>query len=61
MSQKTRILGHLKRHKTITPMQALSNYGCYRLAARIAELRESGVKIITTSKPGELATYRLIA
>lgn len=61
MSQKNRILGHLRRHKTINPLQALDKYGCYRLAARISELREQGHKILTERKQGKCATYRLVA
>lgn len=47
MSQKQRILVHLRRHRTITPIQALDKYGCFRLGARIYELKESGHKIAT--------------
>jgi len=47
MSQNDQILRHLKRYKRITPMQALGNYGCYRLAARILNLREAGYRIET--------------
>lgn len=62
MSQTIRILSHLKR-RPITPLQALDLYGCMRLAARVADLRERGHKIIT--EPLELngkrfAKYRLI-
>ena len=39
MSQETQILSHLKRHGSITPMTALEKYGCFRLAARIEEIR----------------------
>ena len=46
MSQASRILSHLKR-RPITPLQALDLYGCMRLAARVADLRERGHKIIT--------------
>lgn len=47
MSQRDKILSHLKR-RPITPMDALTKYGCFRLAARIQELRESGHLIETT-------------
>ena len=46
MSQKLRILSHLKRGP-ITPMQALNLYGVLRLAARVQELRDSGLDIRT--------------
>ena len=35
------ILTHLKR-RPITALQALDLFGCFRLAARISELREKG-------------------
>lgn len=46
MSQIDRILAHL-RSEPITPMQALMNYGCFRLAARIRDLRDDGHEIHT--------------
>ena len=61
MSQTTQILRHLKRGP-ITPIQALEKYGCFRLAARIHDLRGQGHKITTetVSKDGkEYAKYRL--
>ena len=47
MSQYTDILSHMKRYGSIDPMTALSQYGCYRLAARIKEMRDRGNEIIT--------------
>ena len=64
MSQKNAILGYLKRHKTITAIQALDAIGCFRLAARVQELRDSGHKIATEwVRKGEkrFARYRLVA
>lgn len=46
-TQAKRILAHLARHDSITPMEALNLYGCFRLAARIAELKSAGHKIQT--------------
>lgn len=42
MTQNEMILSHLKEFGKITPMEAIENYGCMRLAARISELREQG-------------------
>jgi len=50
MNQKDMILRHLKRYGRITPMQALGNYGVYRLAARISDLRAAGYRIETTMR-----------
>jgi len=60
MSQRSKILSHLKRHKTITPIQALNDFGCLRLAARIQELRESHTIITERPVDGRYAIYRLI-
>jgi len=48
MTHNKLILSHIKTFKTITPMEALKFFGCYRLAARIFDLREAGHKITTT-------------
>ena len=40
MSQNKLILDHLKSGKTLNPLQALRLYKCFRLAARISDLRE---------------------
>jgi predicted ArsR family transcriptional regulator len=45
MTQKQEILVHLKKHGEITPLDALKEFGCFRLAARIHELRKAGYKI----------------
>ena len=46
MSQCSDILNHLK-HGPITAVEALNSYGCFRLAARIKDLREDGHEIET--------------
>ena len=48
MTQKDMILSWLQKGKTITPMEALEKFGCFRLAARIHNLRESGHNIVAT-------------
>lgn len=45
ISQKEMILKHLQDYGTIEPMTALREYGCYRLGARIADLRQEGYNI----------------
>lgn len=67
-TQLNRILAHLLEHETITPLEALSEYGCYRLGARIADLRKQGYDIETEITSGKnrygdrtnFATYRLV-
>lgn len=46
MSQCDDILAHLKRGP-ISAIEALNSYGCFRLAARIKDLREQGYDIET--------------
>jgi hypothetical protein len=46
MSQCTDILEALRRGP-ITPLEALKDHGCLRLAARIEELRADGHTIVT--------------
>lgn len=41
-SQNIEILAHLKSGKTITAIQALNKFNCFRLAARIKNLRDAG-------------------
>lgn len=50
MNQTNQILTHLMRDEPITPMDALKLYGCFRLAARINDLREMGYMVVTNIK-----------
>lgn len=47
MTQRTKILKHLQDYGTITALQAMESYRCFRLAAVIFNLREEG-NLITT-------------
>ena len=40
-TQNEQILAHLKR-ATITPLEALKLYGCFRLGARVWDLKQEG-------------------
>ena len=42
MSQKSKILEALKRGETITPLDALNRFGCFRLGAQIFDLKAEG-------------------
>ena len=46
-TQTERILNYLKQGKGLTPITALNKFGCFRLAARIADLRKDGHTIFT--------------
>ncbi len=61
-SQRSRILRYLETGRTLTGLTALDRFGCFRLAARIAELRHQGYTIDTdTVRVGDkhFAAYRL--
>lgn len=47
MSQTEGIMQYMRRHGGITPIEALQEFGCMRLAARIDDLRRTGVPIQT--------------
>ena len=40
-TQAQRILQYLEEYGSITPLQAMRDLGCYRLASRIFELKEA--------------------
>lgn len=42
MTQAQMILQHIEKHGSITPLEALQNYGIMRLASRIHELSKQG-------------------
>ena len=44
-SQNKLIKAHLQAGKTLTAIQALEMFGCFRLAARIKYLKDSGMII----------------
>tara|TARA_R110000796_G_scaffold1456_1_gene5822 strand:+ start:2730 stop:2924 length:195 start_codon:yes stop_codon:yes gene_type:complete len=62
MSQSKQILAYLKKGYSLSALEALQKFGCFRLAARIYELRNSGYRI-EAERVGEGATtwaeYRL--
>jgi hypothetical protein len=45
-NQAKDILHHIELHGSITPLEALQLYGCFRLGARIWDLRSQGHNII---------------
>ena len=61
-SQSKQILNHLSKGVSITPIDALQMFGCFRLGARIKDLRNEGYPIKTTTiKSGKkrFASYTL--
>lgn len=64
-SQKYKILKHLLAGHTITSMEALGRFGCFRLADVIYKLRGEGYNIKTElidnyNNSGQHARYTLI-
>ena len=47
MTQNEQIIEYLKTGASITPLEALRMFGCFRLAGRIFELKEKGWPIIS--------------
>jgi biotin operon repressor len=41
------ILTHLQNGRSLTPLEALNEFGCFRLAAHIESLRKDGHRIFT--------------
>ena len=63
MTQNQNIANYLNKGKAITPIQALNKFNCFRLAARISDLRNDGMKIITkivTKEGKSYASYSII-
>ena len=63
MTQTEMIRAHLQSGRDLTPIDALNYYGCFRLAARIKELRNQGLPIetLTEQRDGKTwAKYRLV-
>lgn len=63
MTQTEMIRAHLQSGRDLTPIDALNDYGCFRLAARIKELRNQGLPIetLTEQRDGKAwAKYRLV-
>ena len=57
-----RVLAHLRR-AALDPLTALRKYGCFRLGARIHELRDLGYEIkssLVERNGKRIAQYRLV-
>ena len=47
MTQEQMVLSHLRTGLSISPLEALDKYGCFRLASVIFNLRAAGYEIQT--------------
>lgn len=61
MTQQDSILFHMRHFGCITPLEALRDYGCLRLAARIYDLRKKHriTETDVTENGKRYAMYRL--
>ena len=67
MTQSEMILRYMHENGSITPWEAMREFGCMRLGARIWDLKKAGTRIITESQTAKnrygkyvtFARYRL--
>jgi hypothetical protein len=57
LSQREAVYLYIQEHGSITQMEALMHLGCFRLSARILELREEGHDIATENERDNGKTY----
>ena len=62
MTQNEAVLSYMRRHGSITPLDAINDLGILRLGARIWDLRHDGHRIIselvhTANRHGEPVKY----
>lgn len=67
MTQTQRVLDYMCKHGSISQQEAIGAFSCYRLAAKIFELRKEGYVIETERVPfrneytdGYYAVYKLV-
>lgn len=53
MTQNERILRHMRDYGSITQADAATEYGCYRLSARIYDLKAAGHQIVKETVTGK--------
>ena len=57
-TQDQTILNHLKSGRSITAVEAVRLYNCYRLSANIERLRKAGYNIVTHYEKNSRSTGR---
>lgn len=53
LTQNQRILRHFSDYGAITSAIAMTEYGIFRLASRVADLKKQGYNIKSTTKAGK--------
>ena len=66
-SQNRRIKAYLESGKSLTPLDALYQFGCFRLGARVHNLKQQGmninsdlIEITSGGKTKRVARYTLV-
>lgn len=62
ITQTDLIFNHMKRYGSISQLEAVERYGCYRLSARIADLKSKGCiiskeNVTKKNRYGHTTTY----
>ena len=52
-NQKKKIIDYIKKHKSITPVDAMFDLGIMRLAARMSDLKKDGYNIQVEMETGK--------
>ncbi len=52
-TQCMKVLRYLREFGSITAAEAMEHFGCFRLAARIADLRDEGIAIESEIRAGK--------
>ncbi len=60
MSQNSEILNALQHGDKLTPLDALTRFGCMRLSARIYDLREKGHDVKVRMKQIRRTTHGVV-
>lgn len=61
-TQNEMVLNHMRDYGSITPLQALRLYGCFRLGARIYDLKRKGINVVAKiikNKKKHFASYSI--
>lgn len=53
MTQTEQVLMYMQKHGSISAAEAIENFGCYRLGARIYDLRHRGYRIMRVMEHGQ--------
>ena len=64
MSQNDEILNYLEKGNTLTALEALKYFGCFRLASRVSDLNKPTYRIVSkmikTSTGKRVAQYSML-